>query len=494
MQNNLVPRKRPSVLTPAVRPRAMGEAVPIAEVRAKQGQIDKATAKTPSQKLKEELPPETTRVQRILTRGEDAASRALAAVMTEASGDYEDSDIGLASEAHLKVVGIPFPSLAIEFLFGVNVLPLGRSGMVVGLPGTCKSALTFEMARWFRICQGCSTLLENEDKYSEGLAVSILGYDDPYAMGVCPCHYLEDWQEKSQYFFQAMKEQMIGNKTKKIKGTGRTWPYLQILDSLSGKLSLETADKIESEGSANRSHPVEALKNSLFLKKVAGDMTGYPFFFVFTNHLKPSKDASGNIIRNKAGGKAADFGASFELEMRRIKPIEKAKQEGLMLEIRCYKNGMGSTFRRIQTDILWWYEKDEKGELKQHTVWDWYGATVNLIVTCKTRRDELREIVDVVKINNNKFYSKRLGVPKDKPVSKSKLGELIQADESLLSQLRDFFGIINRKVFKPGVDYRKQKSPNGKMPAVKKHEKEEASSGSSDERPRARKRPRRKKA
>ena len=401
-----------------------------------------------------------------------ATSGFLRASTAAARKEYGDANMCVMGEAGRIVVGLPLPGLAMEYLLVNDAFPLSRMTQIVGTEGTCKSALCFEIARWFKQNTGITYLFENETKYSPDFAQSIIGYtdaeDDMECFAHYPCDSLEDWQSKVQYTLGQIREMMVKKTAANPKPMGRVFPVLFVLDSISGKLSRESAQRIEKDGYAGRQHPVEALSITNFLKKIPQDFEEWPISFVAVNHLKPTKSATGAIERNKAGGRGISFQETFELEMKRarvakvslVDPSEEGFQiGGNNLRIICRKNGLGETHREIPISILWKHERCPiTGQMRQYTKWDWPSATVDVLNSFEAgkRRDMIRDIVDLHKATNNRWWSKRLGVPKDDPIPKTEIGALIDNNEELKDPLRDLFGIKKRKKFEVGQDYKAQ--------------------------------------
>lgn len=391
--------------------------------------------------------------------------------MAAMRAEYNDPNIAVVGEAGRIVIGIPLPSIAIEYLLQNTVFPLSRIIQLVGTEGTFKSALTFEVARWFRQrAHGVSVLWENESKFSPDFASSIIGWDDPQALGHVECNSLENWQSKMQFWLQQARTMMDG--TKENPGSGRTWPALGILDSLMGKLSEDTIKEIEKTGHAERRYALEAMKITDFLKKIPSDIVSYPISLITVNHLKKSKDERGLPIRNKSGGKQISFQETYELEMSKafnskfkIAANEKRGTPtitGRRLNIACYKNSLGETDRDIDVDIMWWSEPDpETGRMRQISVWDWFGANVKLLLGMEGgEKKRIDDIVDLHRVappgQQVKVWSDALGIKQKEPVEFHVAGEKIQKNKEIRNALRREFGIKPRKRFQTGVDYRVQ--------------------------------------
>lgn len=379
--------------------------------------------------------------------------------------EFGDKNICAAGDAGKIVVGIPLPSLAFEYLIQNTVWPLGRFTQIVGKHGTCKSALVFEMARWFKESQGLTYLFENETKYSPDWAPSIMGYADTpedEVLAHIPCHSVDDWQAKLQTMIKFCKDQM------NLKEVGKIYPVMFAVDSLMGKLSAESQAKIEKEGYADRAHPHEALMINAFLKKIPQDIEEWPMCLVATNHLKPKKSETGaHMERHKAGGASPDFQETFEFEMSRdqnakINLVDEDGFEvgGIKLQIACKKNSLGETDRKIKAEVRWVHREDPvTGEFRQYTRWDWHAATVNMLDSFPSghRKDRIQEIVHIGG-NGNKWYSKTFGISSSEPVTATELGKLIDENVEIKTELRKLFGIKTRKAFQPNVSYDKQLS------------------------------------
>jgi hypothetical protein len=428
------------------------------QVNDKQKAVDTSAALQPNKKRK--VRRDAAGVSSI-----DPVATARSAMLREsismARKKFGDKNICVAGEAGKIVIGLPMPCLALEFLIQNTVWPLGRFTQIVGKHGTCKSALCLEIARWFKENDGITYLFENETKYSSDLATSVVGYAnnfDQESLVHMPCNSLNDWQAKLQHMTKYFKETMSK------KEIGKTFPVLYIVDSLMGKLAIESQERIEKEGYADRSHPLEAMMINSFMKKYPQDIEEWPMCLLATNHLKPSKTDTGAVERKIAGGASPGFQETFELEMSRdqnhkinLIDEESFEQGGIKLKIACKKNSLGETDRSIKAELRWYQrECPETGEFRQYTYWDWNAATVHLLSSYEGfRKEKINEIVHIGG-DGNKRYSKTLGIPSSDPVTPSELGALIEADADIKHKLRRLFGIKPRKEFKRGENYDKQ--------------------------------------
>lgn len=378
-----------------------------------------------------------------------------------------DPTMATIADAEQFMIGVPLPAFATEYLFGNNVLLLEKLIQLYGPPKIGKSGLGFEISRWFRLLAGMTTLLEHESKLNPDWAKSIVGEENgnPRAIGNTPCQCIEDWQRYMQESFKYVKRIMRGDS--KTKGSGKIYPYLVIVDSIMGKVTKETRDKIEKDGFAGRGHPIEALSISAFLKAIPSAIVGWPFTILTVNHWKPGID--GSKTGSRGGGKQVDFQGSLSIKVQRVGKIRGANVNGNSLVLTAEHNSYAEDSRKIFVDCVWWDEpaKDDDGNvvlrpdgkpnLKQRTVFDWHGATVRLILEGEgTVWTKAKKLTGLVKDSVSKAHSKKLGYPAGKQVPYSVLGRAISNDAELMTDLRDLFGVRMRKRFRKGVSYDKQ--------------------------------------
>jgi hypothetical protein len=442
------------------------------EDRSKPSKKDKGKAaktKATTEKKKKKKKKKKSRMS--LPEVQNAMSNMLGSIVTSMRADTNDPYIMSELEADKMLIGIPIP-FAFEFLLQMSNFPLSRMTQIVGTEGTFKSALTFEMARWFRLSGGTAVLHENESKYSPKYACSIVGWPKTKKESVLahiPCYSVDDWQSKLQSTCSSFRDAMVTKSKENPKPPGRIAPVLLLLDSIMGKLTDESQAKIESEGSAGRQFAIEALSITNFLKKFPQDIYQWPFSLVAVNHLKPMKAEQGyHMERRKGGGRTISFQETFEIQLdktsKKISLISEYKDsfevKGHEIRMKCFKNSLGETQREIYVNICWEHRFDEEaGETRQFTWWDWDTALVKLLASYDkgTRKDRIWDIVDVHDAGKGLFWSNKMGIKgKKKAVPAIVLGKLIQADTKVIKALRSLFGIANCKRFLVGVDYLKQ--------------------------------------
>ena len=145
---------------------------------------------------------------------------------------FNSASVFASSEDMSKVVvGIPLPSLSLEYLTGNDVFPLSSLIQIAGKWGSCKSTLAYEIFRWFYEFGGRSVLLDTESKYSPELCHNVMrSGDDDSAMIYNRCESLEDWQTRIQWYVDQFKSVMEG--TSSDPGPGRVFPVVLGVDSI----------------------------------------------------------------------------------------------------------------------------------------------------------------------------------------------------------------------------------------------------------------------
>lgn len=462
----------PVAASPPVRPKLPAAKLPAAKLPAPKlspaGTLPAATspatpAKKPGKKGKAAVPA-------------NVSSLLLTATLDAAREKYNDNQIVAAGEASSLLIGVEVP-LGMRFILQNNVWPLSRIVELVGLEKSNKSTLAFEVARWFRAAGGVTKLFENETKYSEDMAQSIIGYADETGeevFGHIPCYSLEDWQGKLEFAVQSDKGLMVrgvfqdvnGKKKQVLKPIGCTIPMCYILDSLAGGICEENIKRIADRGHGGRSHPAEALANTQYFKKLRADLAKWPFSFIIVNHLKKQKAEKGNHVERKTpGGKHVSFQESFQLELSKVRSLSYVDTRpnaptltinGNRISIQCRRSGMGEDMRKLDVDVLWWYDRSPvDGRPRQYTKWQWSAAIVDLLLGQKgIAVEKLRAIVDIRAAKNGLFWSSTLGISRQAPLTKADFGEVLEANPVVSQQISDLLSVKQRTVMRKGDDYR----------------------------------------
>ncbi len=388
--------------------------------------------------------------------------------------DTDQLIVGIPMFAGRGPTGLMYPGcLGLEYVFCMDIFPLGLVIQLVAKTGVGKSGFLAEIGRWFHMAGGYFNLCECETKFNPEWYRSIMGrdiFDNEVLLDRCSS--VEDWQRKNTFGIHEAKRFMTGTKTE--PGPGRTFPWLFGVDSIMGKSSEITQEGILGKvseatgergttgtGAAGRGFPIEALIITRYMRSIPGELDNWPFSMVLINHLRIKQDAMGNEERSKAGGEQVGFQESFEVELSKVgghkKKIESVNFEGFPVQISCEKNSFGPTHRRCQTRVLWMDTIDENtGERIEKTFWDWDWTTVHLLNWMLSDKGNPR-IKHSLKNElgfhlacpstsdiENRAWSRTLGMTEKDACPWSELGALIRQDQKLMDELRMALRITKR--------------------------------------------------
>jgi RecA/RadA recombinase len=363
-----------------------------------------------------------------------------------------DRVFGSREELGQLAIGIPTPSLAFEYLIANDIFPLSSVMMLAGSWGSCKSALSYEFFRWFYELSGIAVHIDTEDKFDADFACDIMRVPhDQTPIISNRANSVEQMQQILTHYVKELQKMLIG--TKEDPGPGKIVPCVLSIDSLAGASSEENQEKIMKVGNANRSHPVEALKNTGYLKGIKKQFENWPFTLLIVNHLKSKTDDMGNTREYTLGGEAFNFHESFEIHNSVWKSkFKNAQFEGIGIRMRCSKNSFGPTGHSIKTRFLWWIEDDvETGEPHDVFLWDWNWSLCTLLNEMDgIQKQRLKDRDLVIKCKSPTADIDCLanfpavGMGKDEYLPFQEVGQLIQDNHEVSERIRDALNIKRR--------------------------------------------------
>jgi hypothetical protein len=343
-------------------------------------------------------------------------------------------------------------------------LGLGFFYVVCGLPGSFKSTLGLEIGRWHAGLNGLVAIAETEGKANSEMQVAICDWKHNQ-LQTTVCQSLEDWQTVAINYFSIIKKKM-----KSAGGGGQTWPFMMMVDSLSGRLSRKVAENIKTTGYGVKRFADEAKFNSDFIKCVGAEMIGWPFTFIAINHLKTGTDpVTGLPVTNIPGGEMMKFANVLTIAMGVSRGVEQfADYKAALISLRLEKNSYGPGGGQMQVRYRTWYEDDENGNPKLKGKFEWHEASILMLHSgfglrkreaeyIKPRVDEVFDIHEKSGGSAGKlFWSNRLGVPSSDAMKARDLGEMLETRPDILADLYKALEIPRRPFFQPGVDYQEQ--------------------------------------
>ncbi len=419
--------------------------------------------KAKSKKKKEELKNKFNSSNRDKTLGS-----MMQGMQQAARGRFNAQSVYAGSEEFSQVVvGIPMPSLALEYAIGNDVWPLSSLIQIAGKWGSCKSTLAYEIFRWFYEFGGRSVLLDTESKYNPELCQNVMrAGSDGNAMIYNRCESLEDWQARMQWYVDEFKRLMEG--TAAEPGPGRVFPVCIGLDSVKAATSIREQEKVRKAGHADLGYATEANFNGKFLTNWKKNIDYYPFSVVLVNHLKEKADDMGNMREYTPGGDLISFLESIELRTSVWnRKISNSQFEGIGVRITCAKNSLAPSFKSIKSRFLWWSEYDEETqEFDQYHAWDWNWSTVNMLyeIDTKCKGPEKSNLKSIGWKINFKSPTAEVGALANVPmlghakgdwVPWQEVGQQIHDNEDVMTLLRKGLCIRRRRSMCLGEDYGK---------------------------------------
>ena len=364
----------------------------------------------------------------------------------------------MASDFHKYQWGVAIPHLMMEYLFGLNVIPMPTLIELAGLPGSCKSAFLQYMMSIFAKANMLSMMIETEGKMSNTLLRSFLQEDEKKVLIDPGPMSQEEWMGEllnalknyRKAFSDSLKKYNPGDTTHPLLA-----PMLVGLDSLGGAPSNETMTVTDRDKSVGRSYPIEALKNSRFFPQVPVRMRDLPMVVVYTNHEQTRiAEQKGPIQvqgqRSSQGGKRPGFFCGLRIFFEQTsKPKEVGGVTSQMLTFEVVKNSFSEKGQKISMPMCWKQEIAEDGiHYQQRTWFDWHKALADFLAPGagdpKYDKAAVNKFLNVQRHSETKFSCRDLGLAN---VSPSELGRHIEEDPDLVARLRPYLGIKTWRVW-----------------------------------------------
>lgn len=391
----------------------------------------------------------------------DQAVDGVFGAMAQSAQNQLGRKVSVGAEAANDHVGLPLPALALRYLIKSTVWPLSRITQITGEEGSCKTAFAAEVSRWHAVYGGGGVLAENENKDATDLRCAIWHWKQEWLnrCQMIKTYSVEDWQDVFTTFTRIARESQD-----EVKGPGRTIPIAFTVDSIMGTALRAQIESIEKEGHADPGFAKAAKSITEYMRTMPHRIQDYPFSVIGTNHLKPGIAAGGIPTSTVPGGKSVKFHETFEIEMSKAwgADINRLDYGGLRCKFVCRKNSIGPSRMAIVAEFLWWYEDDGNGGMRQQASWDWDTASIEMLLSFatipgkKTIYDRLQEVCDVRIANksNRTAWSRTLAIPESDPQPYRVLGAALERRPDVLWPIYRTLGIMPRRPFQPGLDYR----------------------------------------
>ena len=372
--------------------------------------------------------------------------------LLKTAADKHGSGAVVVADWAKQQFGVGIPHLMLEYLMGLNVIPYPAIIELAGPPGSCKSAFLQYLMRVYLEQMFGAVMLETEGKMSGTLLNSILEDYAASAVIFPGLNTQELWQRTMTTVLKSYKKYYVDTLKQFQKGKGElARPLLMCLDSLGAAPSEDSVDAISKTGAAERTFPVEALKNSRYFAQLPTRLRDLPVTIMYTNHeMKKISEGTqfgfgGPVERSTKGGATPDFFCGIRLFFEQAsKPVEVKKgvfQQNLSIEV--YKNSFNQKGNKVSLTMEWNKEIDPETNTEiQHTRFLWGKALVNYLAPnapgFKYDRESVKKFLTVTRQSDTKFSCKELGVSDENP---EVLGNLIESNEELVNKLRPYLGI-----------------------------------------------------
>lgn len=356
--------------------------------------------------------------------------------MFAATKRHYGPDWSILSTGEPSQVGLPLPSLALEYLLSSNVLYLGGIYGIAGPANAFKSTLGLEFGHIIVAHGGHGVLCETEGgKISPAIIESIYG-DDADRLLMRMETTVEGAQDALTQTIEWFKKQ--SPKRDKLWGL--------LLDSLNGPASRKHKEQIRKDGHATVGYPLEAQLWDHWFSEHWHEVVGWPISFIFTNHAKRILGAPGRSLLDTMrypGGGLQEFYASAYLHIGRGRTARHRHGSVTEVNITRVKDQYGGGTRCICVPFV----VDRTGDDRLGI--DWEHATAHLLAD-PDMRARVGPVVEVtsssrsMRTPDRRFSCARLGLQR---VTGEELGAAVHADTGLMDELRDALGVKRHRIW-----------------------------------------------
>ena len=353
------------------------------------------------------------------------------------------------------IEGVGIPSFSLQYVAGINVIPFGRIISIAGPYQSCKSALAFEIGRWFIESGGYCIIADTEMKISPSLVEGIHRTTDRTV--IAQFELLEEWQE---YITSTIKEiKNVNSKGEARKGGNiyKDTPILIIIDSMVGAPPKKLFDTIMTDGVApGAGYPINAMMMSQYINSIKAMIANTKISVLFTNHVRQKMDPmsamhganSAFAGKKKLGGDMPSYIASLDIWTNKLGRKETASFEFMELELRNMKNSIGAWGRRSRTNFCWKFQDTvEHEEAMQQIHWfDWDKADATFLCG-----DAIAKLVKEIVPGFKKEAAGRISTDVE---GLSGVGSVVAAairDSELVNSLYSRLGIMKYKTFRSTI-------------------------------------------
>lgn len=373
-----------------------------------------------------------------------SAADLMDACLKAAANDCGGAGIFTVDEFTATRRGMPLRSLALQYLFGSNVLLMELLVEVSGPKASCKSSLVYYLMGEALAMNSMSYLIDTEDKVSHVLLRNFLG-ENAAAFRHIRTTVLELALKRMSNSLQVYDD-IAGKVDYRI-------PLFMAFDSVAGNKGSSTVAAIAANGFEGKAYAEEALLLSKFIPVLVNYKMGRPVWLFFVNHEKKDLDSNRRpgmpAAVHTLGGDTLPFFASYRLRCRHVKYSEAKTNPGKYIKISNFKNSMGIPDRDVYVWMRWDLGRTPGGDTKQ-TIWfDWDYADAELLAGSMISRDKMSEVISVTAKGGGLFDCSALGL---KECAASTLMDTLRADTERYKAVQAVLGIHKYNVFDPALE------------------------------------------
>jgi hypothetical protein len=358
------------------------------------------------------------------------------AVKVFGQGDVPD----VAGEVFESIYGLYLKGcLPLQYIIGVDVLPLSRSMSVVGPPGSMKSVVSWFIAKLFLESKGLVVFLEAEHKSNWDQFRGVVGNDELIASNVI----VQKIRTLDGMLAAMVKYTQLYNEICPDKSV----PLLIMIDSVSAVTSESNVKEMEKnlrtgDGYA-AAHNAKAITEQ-FRAFVPNHIADNPITLLLINQEKESMEQPVSSFmpkkKSEPGGIHKDFAASLTIAMSKGRDTSTKEFDRVGFNMKTKKSSFSRTGKKIQSDMTTCTTETDDLEVD----FNWDECLVSILLDDKIMLKSVqKEICGVVK-NGSSYNCLKLGL---KDVSAAEVGAAIHNNPEMVEKLRRALRIRKKRKF-----------------------------------------------
>lgn len=367
-----------------------------------------------------------------------------------------------------RVYGIPLEgNLPMQFLLGVNVVPLERTLSLVGEKGSLKSVMSWYFGALFLRYKypGMVFFEDAEFKTNDDQIRGVVQNDNLLDfIFTAEVHNVQEMIE-TMVFYSKQYDTLVPKKDV---------PICYLVDSIGALTSQAAQAAMEKTGNVGDVAGFDRARTAALItehfRSWVPMQAGKPMLLIYVNHLKEKINAEGQQGRPgyvppekvSPGGVHKDYLNTATIEMiKRSVPQVKSEMRAEVI-MRTLKASLTETGRKINVMMRTigpqnarYPEGDTLGSLeteddvqRYYVYFDWDTSLVDLLVSDKFPAQALSDVLGGAGVTGkgNQVGCKRLKLSQ---VSKQELGAAIHADPVLTKELQDVLGVLRKRPYVP---------------------------------------------